>query len=153
MTTKRNEVLAALFPDVDTTQIEGEFIPEVEEPEPAYEYKGEFRFVNVPPTRLKLMLERNDLTDSDRDAVQTALHAWGRIQGGRGGIEAGEPYRGEPRQAQVFNTIREMVAAAKPVGFVTEPSLSSPQGRIMAERQWLGIFDFDALEAGLKELE
>jgi hypothetical protein len=151
---ERNGVLKSLFPDRDVSEIEGEFAPDTHEPnQPDQEYRGEFRFVNLGPQKLRQIAAH--APQVDQAAVQTALRAWAKMSPNMG-IEAGEPYRGEPRQAIVAGSMRELVANLKPVKYVTVGSLSPTGTGIMSpsgssEPHWLGIFDFDVLQEGLKE--
>lgn len=148
--TRRNEVLQSLFPDRDVSEIEGEFVPDSNEPnQPDQEYHGEFRFVNLGPQKLRRLLAK---ASENREALGLALQAWNRMQPA-GGTEAGEPYRGEKREAVVAKSIRELAEKVTPVSHVTAKNLSA-RG-IMSEDDephWLGIFDFDELAAGLPEI-
>jgi len=151
--TRRNEVLQSLFPDRDVSEIEGEFAPDSQEPnQPDQEYRGEFRFVNLGPQKLRQMLAKAPA--NDREAVNLALQAWNRLQpASMGGTEAGEPYRGEKRVAMVAKSIRELVDKVAPIAFVTAKNLSARGIMSMDEEpHWLGIFDFDELAAGLSEI-
>lgn len=114
----------------------------------AEEYGGEFRFVNVPPTRLAHMVEMDNNPD-DQKAMEVALTFW-RGQGG--GAEAGEPYRGEPREAIVATSMRELAAAVSPVSHVFlggtlraggMPSMGEPVGH--GEYRDLGVIDWGLL--------
>ena len=149
--TKRNVVLQSLFPGRDVSEIEGEFVPENQEPnQPDQEYRGEFRFVNMGPQKLRQMLAK--ASTENREAINLALQAWGKLQP-TAFAEAGEPYRGEKRVAVVATSMRDLVSRTAPVSQITAKKLSN-RG-IMSddgEPHWLGIFDFDALEVGLKEL-
>ena len=149
--TKRNEVLQSLFPDRDVSEIEGTFVPDSQEPnQPDQEYRGEFRFVNLGPQKLRRLLA--ETTVENREALGLALRAWNRMQP-TGEIEAGEPYRGEKREAVVVKSIRELAAKVTPVSHVAAKSLSAKG--IMStdgELHWLGIFDFDELAAELPEI-
>jgi hypothetical protein len=148
--TKHNQVLQSLFPDRDVSEIEGEFVPDSQEPnQPDQEYHGEFNLVNLGPQKLRRLAR----TPENREALDLALRAWNRMQP-TGEIEAGEPYRGEKREAVVAKSIRELAAKVTPVSHVTAKSLSAKG--IMStdgEPHWLGIFDFDELAAELPEIK
>jgi hypothetical protein len=149
--TRRNEVLQSLFPDRDVSEIEGEFVPENQEPnQPDQEYRGEFRFVNLGPQKLRRLLANASI--EDREAVALALQAWNRLQPSAI-AEAGEPYRGEKREAIVATSMRDLVSRIAPVSHITAKNLSN-RGIMPddGEPHWLGIFDFDELAAGLPEV-
>jgi hypothetical protein len=132
------------------SEIEGEFVPDSQEPnQPDQEYHGEFNLVNLGPQKLRRLAR----TPENREALDLALRAWNRMQP-TGEIEAGEPYRGEKREAVVAKSIRELAAKVTPVSHVTAKSLSAKG--IMStdgEPHWLGIFDFDELAAELPEIK
>jgi len=148
---ERNSVLKSLFPDRDVSEIEGEFAPDFHEPnQPDQEYRGEFRFVNAGPQKLREMIAK--ISPADLQAAQLALKAWGKMSSPMFGTEMGEPYRGEPRQAIVAKSMSELAANVRPVEHVFARSLTAIGTMPDGEPNWLGIFNFDELTEGLKDL-
>jgi len=143
--------LQSFFPNQDVSSIEGEFVPENQElNQPDQEYHGEFRFVNLGPQKLRQLLAA--APKEDLAAIRLALQAWNRMQPASF-AEAGEPYRGEKREAVVVKSMRELVGKNPPVEQVTVKNLSARSiMKADGEPQWLGIFDFDELAAGLSEI-
>lgn len=132
----RNGVLQSAFPDTDVGSIEGEFAPDIHEPnQPDQEYRGEFRFVNTPPQKLAAMLET--VTDEDREALELALSMW---RSRAADIKAGEPDRGDVRQVERVTNMRDLTKRMNPVehvrvrGVMSIPDASG------------GIIDFDNLK-------
>ena len=85
--------------DVDFT---GVFEPDAEAVEAwatplSQEYNGEFRYFNKSPMELRrlLLIEENQ---SEIDAINAALEYRKSKSPSSGIVEAGEPYRGEPRE-------------------------------------------------------
>lgn len=76
----RNVLLAAVFPDVDVSAIEGEFHQDPA-PELDAEYHGELRYVNVPPTVLARRIEEESNPD-EMAAMQRVLDVHRRMQSG-----------------------------------------------------------------------
>ena len=142
--TKRNEVLQSMFPDRDVSEIEGEFIPDIQEPE--QEYRDEFRFFNLPISKLRRLLA--NASEDDRSAISLAIQS---KHTGFAVMESGEPYRGEEREVTVAKSMRELAEKVKPISYVTAKSLSA-KGIMPLEPQWVGIFDFEELSAGLSEI-
>ena len=114
-------------------------------------YDGEYRYVNLSPTKLSRMLEAGDLPESERPAVELAMSFW-RAKS-PGGCEAGYVDRGEPKQAHVVTNLRECIASNGRDSQVFSRGLLSfdtPQtplqgegGRFLA----LDIIDYDLLQA------
>lgn len=109
------------------------------------QYNGEFRYVNLGPARVRRLLESE--TDADeRQALMTALEFWTR-KGPAREVSAGQPYRGEKREAVYAESMAALASNVKPVEHIfVGPALSiggaaaavgaSPDG---------DIFDWDML--------
>jgi hypothetical protein len=70
---------------------------------------GEFRYFNVPPNVLRRMLGEG-VPEGERALVERALSAWEGVAPLMSvGIEAGEPFRGEPREAVKASRLVELV--------------------------------------------
>lgn len=124
MPTARNEVLKSLFPEQAET-IEGVFHQEPAPEGPSAEYHGELRYVNLGPQKLAWLLENGDLPEPERQAVLTARQWWDRRSPAlSGGIEMGEPDRGDPREARVISTLAEAIDSKSRERTRKVPSLS-----------------------------
>jgi len=82
------------------------------------QYHGEFRYVNLPPQTLRAKLaEEKD--PKEQDAIRLALLFW-EIKSGKvkSGTSAGEPYRGDKREAIHAKSMAELAKAVNPVEHV-----------------------------------
>lgn len=105
--------------------------------EEARRYGGEFRYVNLGPQKLRELMAR-EADPEEKKAMLLALEFWSRKQ--PGGCEAGEPYRGEPREAVHAKSMLELGKAVKPVDHVyVRGCFEDVSGGDT------GVIDFDAL--------
>lgn len=114
------------------------------------QYNGEFRYVNLGPARVRRLLESE--TDPDeRKALMTAREFWSSKSPARE-VSAGQPYRGEKREAVYAKSMAALASNVKPVEHVfVGPSLSiggTAASAVVGAAPDGDIFDWDMLMAG-----
>lgn len=131
---------------------EGEYIPEPEEEEDDPQaYGGEFRYVNMGPTKVRRLL-KTEKDPVERKAMEVASQFWGPPM--TPPEDMGWVHRGEPREAIVATSMSELGRAVQPVQHVFLQgalTVDAPYGGTTSEKNWeLGsIIDFDWLMGDL----
>jgi len=111
------------------------------------QYNGEFRYVNLGPAQVRARLE-SETDELERVALTTALEFWTRKSPGRE-VSAGQPYRGEKREAVYAKSMAALASQVKPVEHVfVGPCLSiggKSSGTSTGTDSDGDIFDFEML--------
>jgi hypothetical protein len=106
------------------------------------EYNGEFRYVNLGPRKIRARLEQEG-DPVEREALELALAYWAsKAPPGSGSTEAGEPYRGDKREAVQADSMLALGRAVKPVEHVFVRGELKAEGLPQGEGD---LIDFDML--------
>ena len=135
-----------LVGDEDPT---GEFHPDREAVEawmepPDQSYDGRWRYVNLGPVEVRRRLAQ-EVDKSEREALQVAFEFWGSNDGYSGATQAGEPYRGEEREAAVVGSLKDCSGSER-AEFVGPIGSMAAGGMGVSSGSW-DIVDWDFLMA------
>ena len=103
------------------------------------QYHGEFRYVNLGPSKIRAKLA-SEQDPAERTALQTALNFWKQKQ--PSGAGAGQPFRGDKREAVHAESMLALGKAVKPDTHVFVRGEMNATDAPMGEG---GVIDFDLL--------
>jgi hypothetical protein len=108
------------------------------------QYNGEFRYVNLGPAQARRLLG-TETDPEERVALETALKFWA-AKGPAREVSAGQPYRGEPREAIHAESMHALASQVSPVEHVfVGPMLSTGGASVGASPNDEDIYDWDML--------
>jgi len=141
--TSRDEVLRKMISGVPPEGIEAEYIPDDYGAEPLLDQNPEpaFRYVNLGPNALRELRAQADQGEEGIDPVALVLAERFMAKRCNSAHQAGEPERGEPREAQRVDSLRDCVSDERDEWIIVDPSKLAE----IAPRELGDLIDFDML--------